>query len=286
MTTLGAVCFETVDFGGNLAYGSQMTKWGADFVKYHQFGVGDGFGAPSIIPEKVKSLPMLTMGGVLCNAITSDIATICGCEATSDFKANTRAAAAKAGAVTSIYGDANVGGFTTTVCVGTRLTVTGTSNELITYSLDMFGGTTTQGSTTAGSVGTAEFFPFELGTSSYGEDTLLGWTLTFDTGLIPVFAMDGIGNTGPYGEVGDVGATCTLQMTLAANATALTEYGKYVATTAVTPTLTPTGTSGSTWAMALKGYYTAWDRAEVNGLGAHRATVTGHVVGTSMLNIT
>jgi len=286
MTVLGAETFETADFGGNLAYGAVMTKYGADYIKYHQFGPSDGFGAPSIIPEKIKSLPMLTLGGKLCNAITSDIATICGCESSSNFKDNSRAAAAKAGAVTCIYGDANVGGFTTTVCVGTRLTVTGVSNELVDFSLDMFGGTTTQTSVTAGSVGTAEFFPFELGTSTYDADTLLGYTLNFDTGLIPVFAMDGIGDTDPYGEVGDIGAQCTLQVTLAANASALTEWDKYNDTTAVTPTLTLTGTSGSTWAIALKGYYTGWAKAGVNGLAAHQAIVTGHVVGTSLLNIT
>lgn len=286
MTVLGAECFETADFGGSLAYGATMTKYGADFQKRHLFGPGGGFGAPSTIPEIIKSLPMLTLGGKLCNAITANIAIICGCVAASDFKANTRAAAAKAGAVTCIYGDANVGGFTTTVCVGSRLTVTGTTNELVDFSLDMFGGTTTQTAVTAGTVAASEFFPFELGTNTFGADTLLGFMLTFDTGLVPVFAMDGIGPTSPYGEVADIGANCTLQVTLAANAAGLTEYGKYVATTAITPTITLIGTAASTWAIAMKGYYTGWQKAGVNGLAAHQATVTGHVVGTSMLNIT
>jgi len=286
MTLLGAETFETADFGGSLAYGAVMTKYATDYLKYHVFPPGGGFGAPSIIPEKIKSMPMLTLGGKLCDAITANIAIICGCVAASDYKANTRAAAAKAGAVTCIYGDANVGGFTTTVCVGTRLTVTGVTNELTDFSLDMFGGVTTQTSATAGTVGTAEFFPFELGTNTFGADTLLGYVLTFDTGLIPVWAMDGIGPAAPYGEVGDIGAQCTLQVTLAANAAGLTEWDKYVATTLVEPTLTLIGTSGSTWAIALKGYYTGWAKAGVNGLAAHQAIITGHVVGTSMLNIT
>ena len=160
MTVLGAETFETADFGGSLAYGAVMTKYAADYIKYHLFGPGGGFGAPSIIPEKIKSLPMLTLGGKLCDAITANIAVVCGCVAASNFKDNSRAAAAKAGAVTCIYGDANVGGFTTTVCVGTRLTVTGVTNELTDFSLDMFGGTTTQTVVTAGTVGTPEFFPF------------------------------------------------------------------------------------------------------------------------------
>jgi hypothetical protein len=286
MTVLGAKCFETADFGGNIAYGATMTEWGADYLKLHLFPPGSGFGAPAIYPEKIKSLPMLTLGGKLCNAITSDIATICGCVAASNYQDNSRAAAAKAGAVTCIYGDANVGGFTTTGCVGTRLTVTGTTNELVDFALSMFGLTTTQTACTAGAVVDTEFFPFELGANTFGANTLLGFTLNFDTGLIPVFAMDGLGPTDGYGEVGDVGAGCTLQVTLANNAAALTEWGKYEALTAVTPTITLTGTAASTWAIALKGYYTAWESAEVTGLGAHRATITGHVVGTSMLNIT
>ncbi len=286
MTVLGAESFETADFGGNLAYGAVMTKYGAEYLKLHLFGPGGGFGAPSVIPEKIKSLPMLTLSGKLEDSITADIAIICGAVAASNFKDNSRAAAAKAGAVTCIYGDANVGGFTTTVCVGTRLTVTGVSNELIDFSLDMFGGTTTQTAVTAGTVAATEFYPFELGTSTYAEDTLIGYVLTLDTGLVPVFAMDGIGPTSPYGEVADIGASFTLQVTLAANAAALTEWGKYSAITAVTPTLTLTGTSGSTWVIAGKGYYTQWQKAGVNGLSAHRATITGHVVGTSLLNIT
>jgi len=263
-----------------------MTRYGAPYLKLHLFGPASGFGAPAIYPEKIKSLPMLTMGGKLSATIKGDLATICGCVAASNYKDNSRAAAAKTGMVTCIYGDANVGGFTTTGCVGSRLTVTGRTNELADFSVDMFGLTTTQTVCTAGAVVDTEFFPFELGTNTFGADTLLGYTLTFDTGLVPVFAMDGLGPTAGYGEVGDVGANCTLQVTLAANAAALTEWGKYSAITAVTPTLTLIGTAASTWAIALKGYYTEWDRADVNGLGAHRATITGHVVGTSMLNIT
>lgn len=286
MTVLGAESFETADFGGNLAYGAVMTKYGADYIKYHLFPPGGGFGAPSVYPEKIKSMPMLTLGGKLEDGITADIAIICGAVAASNFKNNSRAAAALAGAVTCIYGDANVGGFTTTACVGTRLTVTGVTNELTDFSLDMFGGTTTQTAVTAGTIASTEFFPFELGSSTFAADTLLGYVLTFNTGLIPVWPMDGIGPTDPYGEVGDIGATCTLQVTLAANAAALTEWGKYSARTAVTPTLTLTGTSASTWVIALKGYYTGWQKAGVNGLSAHRAIITGHVVGTSLLNIT
>lgn len=286
MTVLGAKCFETADFGGSLAYGATMTAYGAEFLKLHVFPPGGGFGAPSIYPEKIKSLPMLTLGGKLCNAITANIAIICGAVAAQNYKDNSRAAAAKAGAVSCIYGDATTSGYTTTVCIGSRLTVTGRTNELTDFSLDMFGGTTSVTSATAGTIAEAEFFPFELGTNTFGADTLLGYTLTFDTGLIPVFAMDGIGNTDPYGEVGDIGATCTLQATLADNAAAATEYGKFIALTAVTPTITLIGTAASTWAMALKGYYTGWQRTEVNGLGAYQATVTGHVAGTSMLNIT
>lgn len=286
MTVLGAKCFETADFGGNIAYGAEMTEWGADYLKLHLFPPGSGFGAPAIYPEKIKSLPMLTLGGKLSNTIKGDMAIICGCVAASNYKDNSRAAAAKAGAVTCIYGDANVGGFTTTGCVGTRLTVTGTTNELVEFALSMFGLTTTQTACTAGAVIDTEFFPFELSTSSYAEDTLLGFTLNFDTGLVPVFAMDGLGPTDGYGEVGDIGANCTLQVTLANNTAGLAEWAKYSGITAVTPTLTLTGTAGSTWAIALKGYYSGWEGAEVTGLGAHRALITGHVVGTSMLNIT
>ena len=286
MTVLGTTAFETVDFGGNLAHGCVMTEWGAAFLMLQLFGPGDGFGAPSIYPEKIKSRPLLTMSGPLSQAISSDIWTICQCVAATNFKDNSRAAAAVTGKVTCIYGDANVGGFTTTGCIGARLRLTGRTNQLIQVNLAMFGTTTTQTSATAGAVTDTEFYPFELCNNSIGADTVLGFDLTFETGLVPVYPMDNLGPTDGYGEVADIGAQVTLQMLYAMNAAALTEYGKYHAITAVTPTLTLTGTAASTEVIAILGYYTDWGRAVVDGILCHRATITGHTTGTALMNVT
>jgi hypothetical protein len=275
MTTYAGICYELASIAGQVAYGAFMTKYGAARWKLHDFGPGGGMGAPGIKPAKIKSLPMLTLGGTLCVGVAGVLGSTCAISS-ANFSDNSRGPGVTG--VSCVYGDATGDGFTTTGCVGSRLTISGTTNELATFSLDMFGKTTTATSGPGGGGGdTAEFFPFELGTNTHG-DTLLGFTLTVDTGLVPAFGMN---SQGPNGWVNcaDVGATCTLQLVMAT--TDLFDACDGVTLSACTITLASPG--GGSLGITVNGYYTRWDRSPAAGLIGHGVTLNGF--GASMVNL-
>lgn len=277
MPTYVGAPFEVATIDGVTAYGALMTKYGGFNWKLHDFGPGGGMGAPGIRPGRIKKLPMLTLGGKLSVAVGAKLGTVCAIASGASFGDNTRAAAVGSG-VTCTYGHL-VEGFTTTGCVGTRLTISGTSNELVDFSLDMFGRVTTTGAVTASGGATADFYPMEL--AAYGA-ALLGFTLTVDTGLVPVFAADGQGVSG-WVNVGSVGATCTLQMSLSEGTPALVAAADAVGVTN-TQTITLAGAAGGSLAISVTGYYSAIDRGEVGGILAPSVTLTGF--GASMVSLT
>jgi hypothetical protein len=276
MTTYAGTCYELASIAGQVAYGAFMTSYGAFRWKLHEFGPGGGMGAPGIKPAKIKSVPMLTLGGTLCVAVAGVLGSTCAISGAT-FDDNSRGPGVTG--VDCVYGDATGDGFATTGCVGTQLTISGSTNELVTFSLAMFGKTTTKGSGPGGGGGdTAEFFPFELGSNTHG-DALLGFTLTVNTGLIPAFGMD---SQGPDGWVNcaDVGATCTLQLVMAT--TDLWDTANGITPGATTITLASPG--GGSLGITVNGYYTKWDRSPVAGLIGHGVTLTGH--GASMVDVT
>lgn len=283
MANVVGTCFSVVEFPqGTTVPGLTVTTGGADYLRFHLFPASDGFGGPVVYPEEIKSRPELTVGGYLSSGIISTISGMCGCGSAANFTALRSPSAAVID-----YGDTIVGGFTTTGCVGTRLTITGRPNELVEFTLDCFGLTTAAGSVSAYTVADTIFFPFERGTHGIGADTLLGFTLTFDTGYIPVYAMDGLAETG-YAEIGERGANVTLELVMAHNATSYTtEYGKYTGVTAVNPVIVVTGSDDTaTCTIDVDGYYTAWGfPGDVDGLMVHTATVTGHIAATTLLQI-
>lgn len=287
MTTIAPTCFGVVELPeGTGRQGLTCTTGAANYLRFHTFPAAYGYGGPAAYPDKIKSRPELTIGGFLSHGIVSTITDMCGCAATADFSA-LRTPTAK----DIVYGDTQVGGFKTTGCVGTRLTITGRPNELVEFTLDAFGLTTAADTLTAPAIADIKFFPFERGSNTgIGTDTLLGFTLTFDTGYFPVYAMDGLADTG-YSEIGEIGASVTLELTYAHNTTSYTtEYAKYTGVTAVNPILTLTASDGSTTCIInVDGYYTDWGfPGDVDGLIVHTATVTGHVLVTdhTMLQLT
>ena len=283
MANIVGTCFGVVEFPqGTTVPGLTVTTGGADYPRFHLFPASGGFGGPVVLPEIIKSRPELTVSGYLSSGIISTISGMCGCGEAADFSALRSPSAAIID-----YGDvllAGGGGFTTTGCVGTRLTITGRPNELVEFTLDAFGLTTAQGAVSALTAGDdAVFFPFERGSYDSVTDTLLGFTLTFDTGYIPVYAMDGLAETG-YAEIGESGANVTLELVFAHNVTSYTtEYGKYTGVTAVNPVIVLKGSDDTaTCTIDVDGYYTAWGfPGDVDGLMVHTATITGHVVVTT-----
>ncbi len=270
MTTYAGTTFEVATIGGNTAYGATMTKYAGFNWKLHEFGPGGGMGAPSVKPVKIKKLPMLTLSGKLCAGITSSIITACGLSAP-DFSVVRTGPAG----VTCTYGGPD-GGFSTTSCVGTRLTISGTSNEIADFSLDMFGAVTSEsGAVTASGGASAEFFPLELGT---GGAEILGFTLTVDTGFVPVFGMSTQGPSG-WVNLGDVGATCTLQLIRADPTGAFASVDAVGVTNSESITLVSPG--GASLGIGVTGYYSALDRAEVQGILCTALTLTGF--GASMV---
>jgi len=274
MTTYVGVPFEVASIGGNVAYGATMTRYGGFEWKLHDFGPGGGMGAPGIKPAKIKKWPMLTLGGALCTGIKGSVIDACALSSP-NFGDNSRVAQV-GGGVTCTYGNMTHG-FSTSGCVGSRLTISGTSNALVTFSLDMFGKATATGGVSASGGDTADFYPFELG--SYG-DALLGFTLTVDTGLVPVFAMNSQGPDG-WVNLGDVGATCTLQMMLSDPSSQITAADAVGVTNSETITLASPG--GGSLGIAVTGYYSAVDRAEVAGITATAVTLSGF--GSSMVSL-
>lgn len=277
MANIAGTCFAAVSVGGTTYQGVTCRSGGADFLRFHVFPAAYGHGSPIAVPEEIKSRPELSIGGYLSSGLPAALASMCGCGSGANFSAlRTPSKLAIA------YADV-AGGYSTSDCVGSRLTITGRPNELVEFSLEAFGMTTATSGALAAAEGDVEFFPFERGSNSgIGADTLLGFTLSFTTGLVPVYTMDALAETG-YAEIGDVGATCTLEMALAH--TNEDEYSAYTAVTETTIALTLTSPGGSSSTITVTGYYTGFDYGgDVGGILVSRATLYG--VGPSMLSIT
>lgn len=276
MANIAGTCFAAVSVGGTGYQGVTCRSGGADYLRYHIFPAAYGHGSPIAVPEKITSHPELSIGGYLSAGLPAALAGMCGCGGGADFSA------LRTPSKTAIaYGDI-AKSYSTTECVGSRLTITGRPNELVEFSLEAFGMTTTTGAGVAAATGDKEFFPFERGSNSgIGADTLLGFTLSFTTGFVPVYAMDGLAETG-YAEIGDVGASCTLELALAH--TNEGEYGAYTGATETTIALTLTSPGGSSSTISVTGYYTGFDYGgDVGGILVSRATLYG--VGATMLSI-
>lgn len=277
MANIPGTCFAIVSVGGTVHQGITCRSGGADYFRFHTFPAAYGHGSPIVVPEKIKSRPELSIGGYLSAGLPAALAAMSGCGSGADFSA------LRTPSKTAIaYGDITKS-YSTSDCVGSRLTITGRPNELVEFSLDAFGMTTATGGALAAVIEDKEFFPFERGSNSgIGAETLLGFTLIFNTGFAPVYAMDALGETG-YSEIGDIGATCTLELALAhANES---EYSAYAGVTNTTVALTLTSSEGSSSVITVTGYYTSFDYGgDAGGILVSRATLYG--VGASMLSIT
>jgi hypothetical protein len=282
MTQLAGKCFTVVSAGGTAQQGSILTRSNAAHKRLYLYpNQTTGYSALVIKPGDMRDMARMTWAGFLNAGNKIAIADLCAISGTPDFSASL---VASISALTVVYGDTSVGAWSTTECFGTRLRLTGKSGELVQFSLEMVGKATTTTTVSAPAIAEAEFFPFEKGTQDIGADTVLAFDIDYRTGFFARFAPDG--------EPGYSGINESLRqrmlrarLTLAQNAVAEAEYAKYAAQTAVTPTLSLSGSAGTGCAIALGGYYTDWRDGEFERMMVNIATLTGVYDGRIMLSM-
>lgn len=282
MTQLAGKCFTVISVGGTAQQGSILTRANSAPKRLHLYpNQTTGYSALVIKPGDMRDMARMTWAGFLNAGNKAAIAGLCAISGTPDFSASL---VDSISAQTVIYGDTSVGAWSTTECFGTRLRLTGRSGELVKFSLEMIGKVTSTTTVAAPAIADAEFFPFEKGTQDIGADTVLAFEIDYRSGFFARFAPDG--------EAGYSGINESLRLrmlrarlTLAQNAAAVTEWGKYAAKTAVTPTLSLSGSAGSGCAIALGGYYTDWRDGTFRGLMVNIATLTGVYDGNIMISM-
>ena len=213
----------------------------------------------------------MTWAGYLNAANKSLIAGACAINGTPDFGTNL---VASISALTMVYGDTGVGAFTVSNCFGTRLRLTGSTNKLVEFSLDLVGKATTKTTIAAPAIADAEFFPFEKGSHGIGADTLYGFTIDYRTGFWASIAPDG--GSG-YSKINESlrKRALSVRLVMAQNAASYAEWDDYDGITRADHTLTLTGTAATTCVLALGGYYTDWPYGDYEGLLVARALLTG-----------
>lgn len=280
MTTLGPTCFSVVSVGGTAQQGSILTRANAAYHRYHIYdNETTGYSAVVSKPGDMNDMPQLTWSGYLTAGNKAAIAGLFALSGTPDFSSGLAASISKK---TVNYGNTQVGSFSTTGCFGTRLQISGRPNELVRFSVDMIGSTTTTTTISRASITDVEFFPFERGTQTFGSDTLLGFTVTFNAGFYPRFSMDG--SVG-YSEVSEGMHSLVAEFILAQNSTALSHYSRYSGNSRSTPTITLIGTQGSACVIALGGYYTDWQYGDQDGTMVAHAILSGVYDGGRMISI-
>lgn len=268
MGTIAGTCFSLVSVGGS-QQGSILTQANTAYHRYHIYdNETTGYSVIVSKPGDMNDMPQLTWSGYLTPSSCSAIAGLCALGGSPDFSEGLVDSISKQ---TVVYGDTQTGAFSTSGCFGTRLQITGRPNELVQFSVDMIGSTTTTTSALSANTANEEFFPFERGSSTFGSGALLGFTITFNTGFYPRFSIDG--STG-YSGISEGMHSLTAEFMIA-HASSSTEYGNYGANSPTGPTIILIGTEGSTCVIALGGYYTDWQYGDAGGIMVARAILSG-----------
>lgn len=276
--TIAGTCFSLVSVGG-YQQGSILTRANTAYHRYHIYdNETTGYSAIVSKPGDMNDMPQLTWSGYLTASNCGTVAGLCALDGSPDFH---NGLVDSISTQTVIYGDTQTGAFSTTSCFGTRLQITGRPNELVQFSVDMIGKTTASTSLPAPGPADKEFFPFERGVNTLGDDALLGFTVTFNAGFYPRFSMDG--KTG-YSAISEGMHSLTAEFMIA-HASQGGEYGAYSGNSRATPTITLIGTKGSTCVIALGGYYTDWQYGDAGGIMVARAIMSGVYDGGRMISI-
>lgn len=294
MATVGIpMAFDIVKIGNLMDEGTRMTSFGMG----HQFHIFDdqtsGFLGIASAPVLLKEDPRLTWEGYLNTLNDGTLLSVC-----LDGDGDIDWDAANAPSITSFHYGATGGttlGFVTSYCIGTRLQITGRPNELVAFTCDMFGLQTSLETLTAQVPTARYYYPWERGVFSIGTafgtyvakaDTCFGFTINYDTGYYPQFALDGLQY---YTGVGERKKACTVDIVMAQGATCLAEYAKWAAGTPTSYEFVLTASDGTTtFTIEVYGFYTAFDYGDQDGLMIANATMTGHydASNTEMFQIT
>lgn len=253
MTAVGE-CFDVAVIGGVTAYGAFMTRWGTSGYMYHTHGAGAGWAAP-IPPTLLKKQSMLTLSGQLAAGVLGRAAAICAANGPWNAPRTVTPVTCEYGGVGSDIG------WSTADCIGARLNVSGRSNALVTFSLDMIGGITIAGGVNAGDPAAAEFYPTELCTCSLG--VAMGFDFTMDAGLGGLWPM--VGDNEAWTAVVDKGASATLRLIV-------TDPGVNVGDENVLGSVTLGEGGGS---IAVTGTVMSLDRETVEGVLCCGITISG-----------
>lgn len=278
MSTIAGTCFSLVSVGGS-QQGSILTRANTAYHRYHLFeNQTTGYSALVTKPGDMNDMPQLTWSGYLTATNKGTVAGLCAVRGSPNFHSSL---VNSISTQTVVYGDTQTGAFSTSGCFGTRLQIIGRPNELVQFSVDMIGSTTTTTSSLSANTADVEFFPFERGTNTFGSNALLGFTVTFNAGFYPRFSMDG--STG-YSAISEGMHSLTAEFMIA-HASHSTQYSRYSGNSRTTPTITLIGTKGSTCVIALGGYYTDWQYGDVGGIMVARAILSGVYDGGRMISI-
>jgi hypothetical protein len=259
-----------VSVGGTPQYGSILTRSNAAHKRLQLYpNQTTGNSALAVKPGDMRDLSRMTWSGFLNASNSGLIAGLCALLGTPDFSASL---VGSIGTQTVVYGGVGVGAYSTAGCFGTRLRLSGRSNQLVRFSLEMNGKAATATTVSGpGLVESEDFFPLEKGS---GGEEILGFDIDYRTGFFARFAPDG--SVG-YTAINESLRLRRLQATifLAQGATAMGVFGSYADITRSARTLSLNAYDGSSCTIQLGGYYEDWQCGEVKGIMVAKAVLSG-----------
>jgi len=264
--------FNTVSIGGSVDHGTHVTNYGLD-RNFHVFeDDSSGYLGIGTRPAFIKQNPQLTFAGYL-STVNAPHLRGAACPSGTGGTATTDPTE-----VAMVYGSSGQG-YTTSGCVVSSIQITGRPNELVSFSAEMFGEQTTVTGGPGADNSTVGFYPWELGT--YGTaNTLFGFSINYTTGYYPLYAMDG---NQYYSGVGERLHTGTVEITMAAGATAAAEYTKYTTRAAAQFSIVlAADNGGSGVTLTANGYYTDFNAGDQDGLYVATATLTMHYTAAAL----
>jgi hypothetical protein len=270
VTTYAGKCYSVVSVGGTPQHGSILTRSNAAHKRLQWYpNQTTGYSALVVKPGDMRDLSRMTWAGFLNGSNSGLIAGLCALTGSPTFDASLVASIATQ---TVVYGGVGAGAYSTAGCFGTRLRLSGRSNQLVRFSLEMMGKVATASSVSGpGLVESEDFFPLEKGS---GGVEILGFDIDYRTGFFARFAPDG--SVG-YTAINESLRLRQLRATLffAQGSAAMSAFGSYTGVTRAAPTLSLSAYDGSSCVIEVGGYYGDWETGEVAGIMVARAALTG-----------
>ena len=264
-------CYEVVSVGGVAQYGSTLTRSNAAHKRLFMYpNQSTGYGSLVVKPGDMRDLSSMTWAGFLNGSNKAAIAGLCAASGSPDFSTRLVDSIATA---TVIYGGVGAGGYSAGECFGTKLRLSGRSNQLVKFSLEMVGKVASEVAISAPGAGdSVDFFPLEKGT---GGVEILGFDIDYETGFFARFAPDG---TQGYTAINDSLQLRNLQATLFlahGSGLATAAFGQYSSIGRAEYVLSLASPGGGSCSISMGGYFTDWQVGTIAGVMVERAVQTG-----------